>query len=136
MFDTSYGWYFIYCIIMTANISFHDFLPTLCCTQQNMLMSAKKPACFQILSCYFIDVRLKLLWVKFALNWTNGKEIRKGNSSGFHLPNLFNLTKRSAFARLNSLIHWHVWKQAEWINKNHHFFGNVSIYFFSLKFFS
>ena len=45
-------------------------------------MSAKGPGFFQILICYFIDVRLKLLCVRFALNLrTNMKKMRTGNSN-------------------------------------------------------
>ena len=55
-------------------------------------MSAKGPAYFQILSCYFIDVRLKLLCVKFALNSTNLEEISKENSDT-RSPTLFILKR-------------------------------------------
>ena len=61
---------------MNSNLSFHEFLPTFNWTQYKMRMSAKGPAYFQVISCYFIDVRLKLLCVKFAWNWTNTKKKR------------------------------------------------------------
>ena len=41
----------------------------------------------------FIDVKLKLLYAKFALNLTIIKELRKVGSSGSPLFNLFNLEK-------------------------------------------
>ena len=61
MFDTSHGWYFICNVIMNSNLSCHDFCPTFNWNQYNMLVSAKGPIYFEILSCYFLDVRLKLL---------------------------------------------------------------------------
>ena len=78
---------------MNSNLSFHDFLPAVNWNQYKMLMSAKGSVYFQILSCYFIDVRLKPLYVKFALNWTNSYKKNKGNSN-VHLPqSFFNLKK-------------------------------------------
>ena len=51
-----------------------------------------------MLSCYFIDFRLKLLWAKFALHWTNVKVISwKKISNGFPLLNLFNLKKANLY---------------------------------------
>ena len=47
----------------------------------------------QNLCCDFIDVKLKLLYAKFALNLTIIKELRKVGSSGSPLFNLFNLEK-------------------------------------------
>ena len=46
----------------------HGFLTIFDWTQNKMLMSAKGPVYFQILSCCFINVELKLLCVKLALN--------------------------------------------------------------------
>ena len=97
-FDTFYGRYLIYYIIVTPNLSFHDFLQTFSCTQLKMLTSGKKPVYFLILSCYFIDFRLKLLCAKFALHWKNIKVISwKENSNGSPISNLFNLKKGQSF---------------------------------------
>ena len=98
MFDTFSDRYLINYIIMTSNLSFHDFLQTFSCTQLKMLTSGKKPVYFLILSCYFIDFRLKLLCAKFALHWTNMKVISwKENSNGSPIPNFFNLKKGQSF---------------------------------------
>ena len=55
-------------ISFAALLRTHGFLPIFDWTQNKMLMSAKGPVYFQILSCYFIKVRLKLLCGKLALN--------------------------------------------------------------------
>ena len=47
----------------------------------------------QNLCCDFIDVKLKLLYAKFALNLTIIKELRMVGSNGSPLSNLFNLEK-------------------------------------------
>ena len=55
-------------ISFVALLRTHGFLPIFDWTQNKMLMSAKGPVYLQILSCYFIKVRLKLLCGKLALN--------------------------------------------------------------------
>ena len=77
---------------MNSNLSFQDFWPTFDWNQYNMLMSAKGQVYFQILSCYFINVRLTiLLQVCFKLN--KYKNNKKGEFQ-FPFPrNLFNLRK-------------------------------------------
>ena len=138
MFDISYGWYFICNVTMTSNLRFHDFLPTFLWTQYKMLISAKRPVYFQILSCYFIDIRLKLHCVKFALNWKNIKKQERGIPMSIS-PKLFNL-KKASLCRVkfpNSLKCLNEADQVEWINNNYHIFENVFIkYFFHLRFFS
>ena len=62
-------------------------------------MSAKGSTYFQVISCYFIDVRLKLLCVKFALNLTNIKKIRKRNSN-IHLPPTYLTSKKASLCRV------------------------------------
>ena len=42
MFDTFYGRYLIYYIIMTSNLSFHNFLQTFSCTQLKIETTGKK----------------------------------------------------------------------------------------------
>ena len=44
-------------------------------------MSTKGSACFQILSCYFVDARLKLLCVKFAYKHKKNKKEEFRSSS-------------------------------------------------------
>ena len=89
MIDTFSDRYLINYIIMTSNLSFHDFLQTFSCTQLKMLT---------LILSYFIDFRLKLLCAKFALHWTNIKVISwKENSNGSPIPNLFNLKKGQSF---------------------------------------
>ena len=92
MLESYFGRYLIYYVIMTLNLSFHNFLPTFYCTHLKILMSGKKPAYFYFISSYFIDIRLKLLCTKFALHWINIKVISwKETSNGSPIPNLLNL---------------------------------------------
>ena len=97
-FDTFYGRYLIYYIIVTPNLSFHDFLQTFSCTQLKMLTSGKKPVYLFNFILLFFYFGLKLLWAKFALIWTNIKLISwKENSNSSPIPNLFNLKKGQSF---------------------------------------
>ena len=136
MFDASHGWYFIYNVNMNRNLRFHDFWLTFKWSQYKMLKSAKGPAYFQILSCYFMDVRLKLICVKFALNWTNMKKMRKGNSN-VHLPPTYLTSEEVSlciikFGNLPKCLN--EVHEAEWINSNYHIFENVwQIIFFAWK---
>ena len=85
-FKLNWLWYvsFFLMICLTAVMIDISFVTPLWC--QQMLMSTKGSVCLQILCCYFIDVRLKLRYIKFALNWSHIKEIRKGDSNGFPPP--------------------------------------------------
>ena len=138
MFDTSHGRYFICNVNMNSNLSSHDFLPTFNWNQYKMLMSAKGPPYLQVLSCYCIDVRLKLLCSKFALNRTNMKKIKKENFN-VHLLATYLTSEKASLCMIkfpNSLKCVNEAHEAESINNNYHIFENVWIkysFLFSLE---
>ena len=111
MIDTSHGWYFICNVLMNSNLSFHDFWPTFNWNRHKILILAKGPAYFQILSSFFRDVSLATLCRVYLKLNKYKKQITKGTSNA-HLSLLAYLEK----ARLcivefpHSLKLSYVWK--------------------------
>ena len=69
MFDTFYGRYLIYYIIMTSNLSFDDFLETFLCPVKNVNVRRKASMFFNfILLFYRFQVKTTLRQVCFTLN--------------------------------------------------------------------
>ena len=95
MIDTSHGWYFICNVLMNSNLSFHDFWPTFNWNRHKILILAKGPAYFQILSSFFRDVSLATLCRVYLKLNKYKKQITKGNSNA-HLSLLAYLTLEKA----------------------------------------
>ena len=112
MIDTSHRWYFICNVLLNSNLSFHDFWPTFNLNRYKMLMLAKGPAYFQILSCYFIDVSLATFCRVYLKLNKYKKQIRKGNSNA-HLPPAYLTLEKARLCIVkfpNSLKLSYIWK--------------------------
>ena len=97
MFDTFYGRYLIYYIIMTSNLSFHDFLQTFLYPVKNASVRKKANIFLNFIVLFYrCLVKTTLLQVFFTLNKYKSNFL-KGEFQWLPHPQKFNLKKGQYF---------------------------------------